>query len=123
MTRLAAALQLAGVSALLAAGIASHASAAGCTTVFKAGLGYVDACTLQQRRPYADLPTRTPTPAPQPAPVVIVVPAPLVNVNITVNNVAPTPEPWASCYSMWLYLGRCPLPGEKFNLPLSEVAS
>lgn len=121
--RIVSAIQLAGVGVLLAAAIVGKASAEPCNTIFKVGAGYVDSCTLQQRSPYADLPTRTPTPTapPQPEPVVIVVPAPVVNVKVTINNIAPTPAPWASCYSMWLYLGRCPLPGETFNLPLSEV--
>jgi hypothetical protein len=118
MNRLIAALQIAGVGALLALGVAAPAKASEpCHTIFKAGLGYVDSCTLQQRSPYADLPARTATPPPPPSPavVVVVVPAPVVNVKVTVKT-PPAATPTPGCGYLVNVLGRCPLPGERFDL-------
>jgi hypothetical protein len=108
-----------GAAAVLTLAAHGAAEAGGCNTIFKAGLGYVDGCTLEQRSPYADIPVRVVQ-----APPVVIVEHEIVYVTLPAQAarkpkipvpytyVAPPPSP--SCGYLVNVLGRCPAPGDKW---------
>lgn len=106
------------VPAILAA-LALHASVAsadgGCHAIFKAGHGYIDSCTGEQRSPYIDLVYPTPKPAP-----VVVVEREVVYVQVPAvkKSSIPVPYPYIqpvqNCGYVFNILGRCPVAGDKW---------